>query len=122
MDVSRYGVDTVRAAKRELLQHGILEPVEGEGPWRRHTPRYRINEQKLQRDEAAWARQTTRRARREKGRAAADPEPEKGREISDLFPGKGREIPQPFGEKGREIPPPEVFRKTKNPRFPRIQW
>jgi hypothetical protein len=89
VDLSRCSRDMVQRAKHELVTKGILELVGH--PGRGKTPRYRVNEQKIQRDEAVLERQQQRRARREKG--SQEPEP---------FPQKGSRSCDPFGQKGSQ--------------------
>jgi hypothetical protein len=118
MDLTHYSRDTIQAAKRELVQDGILEPVapacRAQGG-RGRAPRYRINEQKIQRDEVAWERQQQRRTLRQTGTHPVDPKPEKGRENTDSFAEKGRENADPFPEKGYAKCPPEFSSSTKDP-------
>jgi hypothetical protein len=107
MDATRYSVDTIQRAKHELLTHGILELVAPacRGPGGKgRSPRYRINAQKLQRDDAAWERQMARRARRQKGPHPTGSEPEKGPQNTDPWP-----------EKGSAKCPPEFSRSSKTP-------
>jgi hypothetical protein len=113
MERAHCSLETVQAAKQALGKAGILELVAPAG--RGRPPRYRINEQKIPRNDAAWERHIQRQERHQKGRGAVDPEPEKGRQMSHPFWEKGREVPHPFGEKGRQMTPPEVSRKMKNP-------
>jgi hypothetical protein len=87
MDVTAYSLDTIGHAKRELLDKSILEPVPGEGSWHRHIPRYRINPEKIQRNEAAIERRSARRQRRRSPPRPTTPPDE-----------KGRETPHPFSE------------------------
>jgi hypothetical protein len=94
MDLSRSSQTMVQRAKHALVVNGILELAAPAG--RGRTPRYRINEQKIQRDEAALERQQQRRQRRQKGHTDA----EKGRIGATLSDQKDGSDATLFGLKG----------------------
>jgi hypothetical protein len=94
-DHARCSVYMVQRAKQALVKDGILEPVENQGPWRRHTPRYQINKEKIQQDDAALERERQRQARRHKSRHPPEAGPEKGSQICKPLPPKGSQICPP---------------------------
>jgi hypothetical protein len=127
VDLSRCSQAMVQRAKHELVTKGILELV-GK-PGRGRTPRYRVNEQKIQRDEAVLERQQQRRERwgkgshgpeggPTKGSQSCEPLPYKGWQRYEPLPHKGSQRCEPFGHKGSQERDPEVIPGSKSSKEP----
>jgi hypothetical protein len=110
VDLSRCSQSMVQRAKHELVTKGILELVAN--PGRGHTPRYRVNEQKIQRDEAVLERQQQRRERRHKGSQTGEVLPPKGSPRCEPLSSKGSQEREPFPDKGSQERDPEVIPGT----------
>src|SRR5687768_4931594 len=118
MDATRYSLDTIQRAKRELLKNGILELVtpacRGPGGNGR-TPRYYIHSQKIPPDDAVLQRQTARRERCRHARQSTPTDSEKGRQNPDHCGEKSAQNTDPFPGKGYAKCPPEVASSSKAP-------